>query len=117
MQVQLKDLQPGEFWIAPIEWEILTKRILLPQANAGTWRFRNFSFAWLMRHRFTPVRLQGSFQASKIDITVFHRPTGSLVFNFYFLPGVTQKITNLVTEFAGNYAFGGSAQMAWIGRP
>lgn len=117
LQVQLQDLHPGEFWIPALEANILTKRTLLPQANPGTWRFRNTDFAWLMRHRYTPLRLAGSFRASKVDITCFHRPTASVVFQFFFKPAIVQKIASIVTDAAGNYSFGGTAQMAWIGVP
>lgn len=117
MQIQLQDLEPGEFWIPAIEGNITTKRTLSAAPNAGTWRFRNTNFAWFMRHRYTRLSLEGSFQLSRVDIECFHRPTGSAVFLFQWRTATVQKLLNQLTAAAGNYSFGGSAQLAWIGRP
>lgn len=117
LQLQLQDLQPGEFWIPAQETNITTKRTLSAAPNPGTWRFRNTDFAWFFRHRYTPLRFEESFQASRIDIECFHRPTGSVVFHFLWTTAGTQKLTSLLTEAANNYSFGGTAQLAWIGVP
>lgn len=116
MQIQLQDLQPGEHWIPAIEANILTKRTLAAAPNPGTWRFRNDDFAWFMRHRYTPVRLEGPFGFSRIDIECFHRPSGTLAFLFQWKSATVQKLTNFLTSAPGNYSFGGTALMAWIGR-
>ena len=117
MDIQLQDLQPGEFWIPAIEGNITTNRTLSAAPAAGTWRFRNTNFAWFMRHRYTPGRLEGTFQLSRVDIECFHRPTASGVFLFIWNTATAQKLINQLTDAAGNYSFGGTARMAWIGRP
>lgn len=106
LQLQLHNLSPGDTWIPALEAELLTLRTLVAGPNPGTFRFRTPNFAWLFQFFLFAPRIQ-----------VNHRGTGTQAFIFFFRTLEAHRVNNTILAPTGQYAFGGGATFAWIGRP
>ncbi len=105
IHLTLYDLQPGQFWNPALEAELLTPQILppfLPAAEA-LFRLRTLSFNWVFRigplRNFIRVQLLTDFTKF-----AFFRNIPFALDTFAY---------SELTAAAGNFAFNGSATIAW----
>lgn len=104
VHVQLHNLQPGQHWNPIFEGVLLSKHILLPAIGQKKWQVIDFPFGFEWIHQVDLVRLRVVFLLN-----------GSEVFIFSIQFAITKWMMNELLEPAGNFAFGGSATLAWKG--
>lgn len=104
VHVQLHNLQPGQFWNPVWEPQLIRPHILNPFPGRKQWDLIDppFRFVWI-------------HQVDQMTLDVTNLVGGTKAFEFHIDFAITKWMMNELLVPAGNYAFGGSATLAWKG--
>lgn len=104
VDLQLHDLEPGEFWIPGSEAELHTLRHLPRLPDTQVFRVDTANFYWWILWTKTMAR-----------INVRAIVTGKWAFRLWLFYGLTRWGTNDIVLPAGYFAYGGTITISWIG--
>lgn len=100
--VRLYNLTPGQHWRPAFAALIQSQQVLLPVPGMLTWQ------------RFiAPFRWRWQYAINRVTFTVMDLITPSPVFIITINFIQTRWMLNQVKQFAGSYAFDGTATLAW----